>query len=450
MPYNFLKIEEPGKIEDIEYLVKRDIFYSPEIVSTVAEILDDVRKNGDRALFSYCKKFDGIDARSPGDIRITSEEIYEAGKNIPEKYPELAESLDVLYSNLLQYHRAQYEREPKSWFIAPAEGKKLGQLMTPVSRAGMYVPGGRYIYPSSVLMTFVPASVAGVKDIAVFTPPQKDGMVNEVLLYLFSMLKIKEAYKAGGAQAIAALAYGTETIKKVEKIAGPGNIYVTVAKKLVYGNVGIDSLAGPSEVLVLADSSANPSYIAADLLSQAEHDPDALSILLSSDIGIAQAVISQVYIQVDKLYSEYGPRFNKDLAVSALANNCKIIFNSGVDFLIDICNAIAPEHLEIVLKDNEAALSKITNAGAIFIGSYTPVAVGDYICGTNHVIPTGGNAKFASPLGVYDFCKKSSIAFYDRSSLKNERKYIECLSSFENLLAHNNSIRIRFENETRD
>jgi histidinol dehydrogenase len=251
----------------------------------------------------------------------------------------------------------------------------------------------------------------------------------------------------GGAQAIAALAYGTESIKRVEKIAGPGNIYVTVAKKLVYGSVGIDSLAGPSEVLIIADESADAAFAAADLLSQAEHDPDAKSILLTTKKDIASETIGQVYLQLNILYEKYPESFNRDMVIRSLKSNCRIFFNPDMEFLIDISNLIAPEHLEIMANDYDKVLSGIKNAGAIFLGNYTPVAVGDYICGTNHVIPTGGNARFSSPLGVYDFCKKSSVAFYDKEYLGKERKYIELLSEFENLLAHNNSIKIRFKED---
>lgn len=447
MAYDFLKVEKPSSIEDVGYLLKREVTFDPEVVAVVSSIIEDVRKNGDKALLSFCRKYEGRNVASISEILVSGQEISSAAEKVTAMYPELVKALDVAYENLLLYHRAQFEREPKSWYIMPQNGKKLGQIMSSVERVGMYIPGGRYIYPSSVLMTFVPAHVAGVKEIAVFTPPQKDGNINEVLLYLFWRLGINEVYKAGGAQAIAALAYGTETIKKVEKIAGPGNIYVTVAKKLVYGITGIDSLAGPSEVLIIADKSADPSFIAADLLSQAEHDPDARSILLSTDIQIASETISQVYMQVEKLQNRHGSDFNREVTISALEKNCRIIFNPEIDFLVNISNAIAPEHLEIAVSDPESVLKDIRNAGAIFMGNYTPVAVGDYICGTNHVIPTGGNARFSSPLGVYDFCKKSSVAFYDKEMLATEREYIESISGYENLVAHKNSIRIRFKDE---
>jgi len=339
----------------------------------------------------------------------------------------------------------QLKREAGSWLEEPARGKKIGQILTPVERVGAYIPGGRYIYPSSVLMTIIPAAVAGVKEIAICTPPGKDGNIHEVLLYLCSKLGVSEVYRIGGAQAIAVLAYGTDSIKKVDKIVGPGNIYVTAAKKKVFGTVGIDSLAGPSEVMILADCSAKPDFIAADLISQAEHDPDAKSILLSTSESIAKKVIDEIYRQVDSFAGICGSSENVKVILKSLAKNCKIVYSKDKNLIIRICNMAAPEHLEIMMENANDVLKDIKNAGAIFIGDYTPVAVGDYIGGTNHVIPTGGCARFSSSLGVYDFCKRSSIISYDREMLKNESEYIEILSGFENLVAHKNSVRARFK-----
>ncbi|MBE3089491.1 MAG: histidinol dehydrogenase, partial [Actinobacteria bacterium] len=290
------------------------------------------------------------------------------------------------------------------------------------------------------------AILAGVKNIVACTPPQKNGKINDILLYLFAKLGINKVYRIGGAQAIAALAYGTESIEKVDKIVGPGNNYVTAAKKIVFGAVGIDSLAGPSEITIIADGQSNPSFIAADLLSQAEHDSDAKSILLATNKKIAENTITEIYKQTGELCRLYGSRFNKDLIYESLKKNCRIIVNKDLNFLIEVCNIIAPEHLELMVSDFDTVLKSIRNAGAIFLGNYTPVAVGDYICGTNHVIPTGGNARFSSPLGVYDFYKRSSVACYSYDMLKKERKHVETLSDFENLLAHNNSIKVRFKN----
>jgi len=447
MKYDFLKIEKPQNLKDIDGLLKRDASFDAGIISVVSKIIEDIRNSGDKALFTYCAKFDGIDARSISDIKVPEGEIERARKDVAAGYPELVQAIDAAYKNLVEYHGAQFEKEPKAWSIGGGSDRRLGQISNPISRVGLYIPGGRYIYPSSVLMSAVPAAIAGVKDIVVCTPPQKNGKINPVLLYLFSFLNINEVYMAGGAQAIAALAYGTESIKRVEKIAGPGNIYVTAAKKLVYGSVGIDSLAGPSEVLIIADKSADAAFAASDLLSQAEHDPDAKSILLTTEPDIAAEAIRQVYLQLDDLYKTYPDSFNRAMVMCSLESNCRIFCNPDMDFLIDICNLIAPEHLEIMANDYDKVLCGIKNAGAIFLGNYTPVAVGDYICGTNHVIPTGGNARFSSPLGVYDFCKKSSVAYYDKECLRKERKYVEILSEFENLLAHNNSVKIRFKGE---
>jgi histidinol dehydrogenase len=447
MRYDFLKIEKPQNCKDIEGLLKRDLTFDSSIISDVSKIIEAIRISGDKALFSYCAKFDGLDAKSTNDIKVSEDEIANARVEVTASYPELVEAVNIAYKNLVEYHSTQFEKEPKTWSLESVSGRRLGQISSPISRVGLYIPGGRYIYPSSVLMTSVPAAIAGVKDIVVCTPPQKNGKINPVLLYLFSFLNISEVYMLGGAQAIAALAYGTESIKRVEKIAGPGNVYVTVAKKLVYGSVGIDSLAGPSEVLIITDGSANGTFTAADLLSQAEHDPDAKSILLTTSLDVASETIRQVYLQLDSLHEKYPDSFNRDMVVRSLESNCRIFFNPDMEFLIDICNLIAPEHLEIMAKDYDKVLACIKNAGAIFLGNYTPVAVGDYICGTNHVIPTGGNARFSSPLGVYDFCKKSSVAFYDKEHLRKEGKYIELLSEFENLLAHNNSVKIRFKED---
>ncbi|MDD5659577.1 MAG: histidinol dehydrogenase, partial [Actinomycetota bacterium] len=314
-----------------------------------------------------------------------------------------------------------------------------------IDRVCVYIPGGRYVYPSSVLMTVIPAQVAGVKEIVVCTPPLKDGSLNNLLLYLFKFLKIDEVYKIGGAQAIALMAFGSKNVRKVSKILGPGNIYVTAAKKTVYGSVGIDSLAGPSEIVIIADKSSNPFYIASDLLSQAEHDPDAKSILLTDNIDIANETIIKLYEGIEFLKNEYKDRINTEVILESLKNNCRIIHNERIDLIIKISNMIAPEHLEIMTEKPMETLKHIKNAGSIFLGNYTPVAVGDYIGGTNHVIPTNGTAVFSSPLGVYDFFKKSGVTYYDFEALDRERKFIESIADTENLLAHKNSVKVRFK-----
>ncbi|MCL4418188.1 MAG: histidinol dehydrogenase, partial [Actinobacteria bacterium] len=413
---------------------------------TAGKIVENVKKNGDTALIEYCKQFDGTEVSNTGELAVSASELSRASKNVPVEFPELVEALNESYSNLVKYHKSQLEKGSSQWFINPQKGAKLGQLITPIESIGLYIPGGRYIYPSSVLMLAVPAVLAGVKKIIACTPPQKNGKINDILLYLFAKLGINKIYRIGGAQAVAALAYGTESIVRVDKIVGPGNIYVTAAKKIVFGSVGIDSLAGPSEITIIADEKADPSFIAADLLSQSEHDSDAKSILLATNKKIAENTITEIYKQTAEMQKLYGSRFNIDLIYESLEKNCRIIVNKDLNFLIEACNVIAPEHLELMIRDYDTALKSIKNAGAIFLGNYTPVAVGDYICGTNHVIPTGGNARFSSPLGVYDFYKRSSVACYSYDMLKKERRHVETLSDFENLLAHNNSIKVRFKN----
>lgn len=441
-----LKIECPQNIKEIQSWVKRDSEIDFAVFKSAGEIVENIKKNGDSALIKYCKQFDGIEVSDARELAVSTTELSEASRNVPVEFPELVEALNESYANLVKYHKSQLENESSQWFINPQEGARLGQIITSIERVGLYIPGGRYLYPSSVLMSAVPAIIAGVKKIVACTPPQKNGKINDILLYLFAKLGINKVYRIGGAQAVAALAYGTESIEKVDKIVGPGNIYVTAAKKIVFGAVGIDSLAGPSEITIIADGQSNPAFIAADLLSQSEHDFDAKSILLATNKKIAENTITEIYKQTGELRRLYGSRFNRDLIYESLKKNCRIIVNKDLNFLIEVCNIIAPEHLELMVSDYGTALKSIRNAGAIFLGNYTPVAVGDYICGTNHVIPTGGNARFSSPLGVYDFYKRSSVACYSYDMLKRERKHVETLSDFENLLAHNNSIKVRFKN----
>ncbi|OFW54609.1 MAG: histidinol dehydrogenase [Actinobacteria bacterium RBG_13_35_12] len=447
MNYDFLKVEKPKTFEDVIALLATDLKISSSTERAVDKILKEVKVNGDRAILKFCKQFDCFEVKDIDDIRVKDKEINFALTNVKKEFPELVKALGVSYKNIKKYHTAQFRKGEGSWSIKPEKGKEVGQIIFPLERVGIYIPGGRYSYPSSLLMTAIPAIVAGVKEIIICTPPQPDGSLNQVLLYLCGKLKIKEVYKIGGAQAIAALAYGTKSIKKVDKIVGPGNIFVTTAKKKVFGDVGIDSLAGPSDITILADDSANPGFIAADLVSQAEHDPDSRSILLSDSKDTARRVIGKIYEYLDNLIKEYGSRVNIEIILKSLKKNCKIIFSKEKDRLIEICNMIAPEHLEIMVKDAKKVLKNIKNAGAIFIGEYCPVAVGDYIGGTNHVIPTNGNARFSSPLGVYDFLKRSSITFYSKDALKKEKRFIEIFSEFERLFAHKSSIKIRFKND---
>jgi histidinol dehydrogenase len=445
MVYNFLKIEKPEKFEEIDALVSRGLKISDPVYKTVSGIIDKVRSGGDKTVIGLCRQFDRFKAERIDDIKVKDKELEYSFKDVKRNLPDLVESLEVSYKNIMQYHNAQFKREAGSWVIRPEKGKELGQVVRPIKRVGIYIPGGRYIYPSTVLMTVLPALTAGVEEMVICTPPQPDGNINRVLLYLCRRLKVREVYKIGGAQAVAVMAYGTESIKKVDKIVGPGNIYVTAAKKKVFGDVGIDSLAGPSDITVLADGEASPEFIAADLIAQAEHDPDSRSILLSTSLNLAKRTIEEIYRRLKILRGEYGGKSNFNVIFSSLKNNCRIIFNKDKDWLIGVCNIIAPEHLEVMTADAKKILKGIKNAGAVFIGRYCPVAVGDYIGGTSHVIPTGGNARFSSPLGVYDFLKRSSTTFYDKSALKKEKKYIEAISGFEELLAHKDSVKIRFK-----
>ena len=443
MKYDFLKIEKPKNKGEIEKLVTRGLRVPDSVDKAVDNILSKVRSGGDRAVLNLCRQFDNFEAKSIDDIKVKGKEIDSAFRDVKRNLPDLVKALEVSCKNIIEYHAAQFKREPDSWLIRPVKGKELGQVIRPLERAGIYIPGGRYIYPSSVLMTVLPAVIAGVEEIVICTPPQSDGDLNQVLLYLCKKLKVSEVYKIGGAQAIAVLSYGTESIKRVDKIVGPGNIYVTAAKKKVFGDVGIDSLAGPSDITVLADSSASPEFIAADLISQAEHDPDSRSVLLTTSLDMAESVIKNIYTNIEMLEKKYGSKINIKVILSSLKKNCRIIFNPEMGWLIGVCNMIAPEHLEIMVKGAKKVLKEIKNAGAIFVGQYCPVAVGDYIGGTNHVIPTNGNARFSSPLGVYDFLKKSSITFYSKSILKKERTFIEMISGFERLYAHGDSVEIR-------
>lgn len=444
MNLNILKVIKVTDIKSAREIYK-DHFDIPEYAArSVESILKDVRENGEEAVLRYTKDFDKVSFKDWEDAKLSAEEKNKGFEDIKSNNPELVNAINKSYANIRLFHEQQLAHEPKTWYIEPDTGRKLGQISSVIERVCVYIPGGRYVYPSSMLMAVTPAQVAGVKEIVVCTPSLKDGSLNNLLLYLFKFLNIKEVYKIGGAQAIALMAYGGQKVKKVSKIVGPGNIYVTAAKKMVYGAVGIDSLAGPSEIVIVADRTSNPYYIAADLLSQAEHDPDAKSILLTDNIDIANETIIKIYEEIEFLKSEYGSRVNIDIILKSLSANCRIIYNESIDLIIKISNEIAPEHLEIMTDHPEKTLEKIKNAGSIFLGNYTPVAVGDYIGGANHVIPTSGTSVFSSPLGVYDFFKKSGVTFYSFDALDRERKFIEDMADTENLLAHKNSVKIRF------
>lgn len=417
----------------LENLLKRSPNNYGNYEAAVAEILDKVRSEGDSALFAYTKEFDKTEITKE-TIRVTEEEIREAYDAVD---PTLVDVIRKALVNIRNYHERQKQN---SWFTSSEEGTMLGQKVTPLQRVGVYVPGGKAVYPSSVLMNIVPAKVAGVDRIVMTTPPGKDGKVNPSTLVAAREAGADEIYKAGGAQAVGALAYGTESIPKVDKIVGPGNIFVALAKKAVYGHVSIDSIAGPSEILILADDSANPRFVAADLLSQAEHDELASAILITTSRELAEKVSYEVE-EFAKVLSR------REIIQKSLDNFGYILIAENMDEAIDAANAIASEHMEIVTKNPFEVMMKVRNAGAIFIGEYSSEPLGDYFAGPNHVLPTNGTAKFFSPLSVDDFVKKSSIVYYSREALEKIHKDIEQFASSEQLTAHANSIAVRFENE---
>ena len=417
----------------LENLLKRSPNNYGKFEAAVADILANVKEKGDEALFSYTKEFDKVEV-TPETIRVTEEEIEEAYKAVDASLLEVIRKALV---NIRSYHEKQRQN---SWFTSTENGTMLGQKVTPLNRVGVYVPGGKAVYPSSVLMNIVPAKVAGVPHIVMTTPPGKDGKVNPSTLVAAKEAGADEIYKVGGAQAVGALAYGTASIPKVDKIVGPGNIFVALAKKAVYGHVSIDSIAGPSEILVLADETANAHYVAADLLSQAEHDEMASAILITTSTELAQNVEKEMegYLKVLS---------RKEIIEKSLENFGYILIAEDMDEAIEAANEIASEHMEIVTKNAFEVMMKVRNAGAIFIGEYSSEPLGDYFAGPNHVLPTNGTAKFFSALSVDDFIKKSSIVYYSRSALQEIHKDIIQFASSEQLTAHANSIAVRFEEE---
>jgi len=417
----------------LEDLLKRSPNSYGEFEDRVAAILDDVRKRKDEALFEYTKRFDGADICADNLI-VTQEEIDEAYRLVD---PSLIDVIRKALVNIRVYHEKQRQY---SWFDSKPDGSMLGQKVTPLYRVGVYVPGGKAVYPSSVLMNIVPAKVAGVNQIVMTTPPGKDGKINPNTLVAAKEAGADVIYKVGGAQAIAALAYGTEAIPKVDKIVGPGNIYVALAKKAVYGHVSIDSIAGPSEILVIADHTANPRFVAADLLSQAEHDEMASAILITTSRELAE----KVSVEVDKFVAALS---RTEIMEKSLENYGYILLADTMDDAIDAANSIASEHMEIITENAFEVMMKVRNAGAIFIGEYSSEPLGDYFAGPNHVLPTNGTAKFFSPLSVDDFIKKSSIIYYSKEALRPVHKDIIQFAESEELTAHANSIRVRFEDE---
>ena len=428
-----VKLTEESRSRLLEDLLKRSPNQYPQYESRVSEIIANIREKGDEALFSYTKAFDKADI-GPENVRVTEEEIQEAYTKVD---PGLVDVIRKALVNIRSYHEKQ---KRYSWFDSTPKGTLLGQKVTPLRAVGVYVPGGKAAYPSSVLMNIVPAKVAGVEKIVMTTPCNAAGEVNPATLVAAKEAGADEIYKAGGAQAIAALAFGTESIPKVDKIVGPGNIYVALAKKAVYGHVSIDSIAGPSEILVLADETANPRYVAADLLSQAEHDELASAILVTTSEELAKKISSEI----DEFLKTLS---RKEIIQKSLDNYGHILIAENLEEAIEAANEIASEHLEIVTRDPFQVMTKIRNAGAIFIGEYSSEPLGDYFAGPNHILPTNGTAKFFSPLSVDDFVKKSSIVYYSREALEEVHEDIIRFAKAEQLTAHANSIQVRFEKD---
>ena len=427
------KLNKDTKQNLLEDLLKRSPNSYGQYEASVQSILNEVKEKKDEAVFAFTRKFDGAEI-SADNILVTEAEIEEAYQEVD------ASLLDVIRkarNNIENFHAKQRQN---SWFDSKPDGTILGQKVTPLQRVGVYVPGGKAVYPSSVLMNVMPAKVAGVDEIIMVTPPGKEGKISPNTLVAAKEAGVDKIYKVGGAQAIGALAYGTESIPKVDKIVGPGNIYVALAKKAVYGHVSVDSIAGPSEILVIADETANPRYVAADLLSQAEHDELASAILVTTSEELAKAVSNEVdgFLKVLS---------RSEIIAKSLDNYGYILIADTMDDVIDVANEIASEHLEIQTKNPFEVMTKIRNAGAIFIGEYASEPLGDYFAGPNHILPTNGTAKFFSPLSVDDFVKKSSIISYSKDALSRVHKDIEAFAKAEQLTAHANSVHVRFENE---
>ena len=426
-----LKLTPETQNNILENLLKRSPNSYGEYEARVNDIIINVREKKDAAIFDYTKRFDGAEIDA-SNILVTDEEIKEAYEQVDEKL------LDVIRKALVNIKTYHEKQRQNSWFDSQPNGIILGQKVTPLQRVGVYVPGGKAVYPSSVLMNVMPAKVAGVDEIIMTTPPGADGKVYPSTLVAAKEAGVDKIYKVGGAQAVAAMAFGTESIPKVDKIVGPGNIYVALAKKAVFGYVSIDSIAGPSEILVLADETANPRFVAADLLSQAEHDEMASAILITTSEELAK----QVAVEVDKFTAQLS---RKEIIQKSLDNYGYILVADTMEAAIATANEIASEHLELVTKNPFEVMTKIRNAGAIFIGEYSSEPLGDYFAGPNHVLPTNGTAKFFSPLSVDDFIKKSSIISYSREALEPVYKDIVSFAECEKLTAHANSIRVRFE-----
>ncbi|WPC37342.1 histidinol dehydrogenase [Brachyspira hyodysenteriae] len=423
-----IKVINYKECKSLDDILLRSQFSHDDVNEKVKAILEDVKQNGDDALKKYAKMFDNAEI---DNLEVTEKEIEEAYNRVDEKFKE---TLKLAYNNIEKFHKKQLRN---SYITNEEYGIVMGQIINPIEKVGVYIPGGTAVYPSTVLMNVIPAKVAGVNEIILVSPPNKEGKINANILAAAKIAGVNRVFKTGGAQAIAALSYGTESIPKVYKIVGPGNIYVAMAKRLVYGEVSIDMVAGPSEVLIIADETANHIHIASDMLAQAEHDKLASSILVTTSKEIAEKTKEELYKQLEKLS-------RKDIASESIENNGRIIITETIDEAIYINNEIAPEHLEISIKEPFSVLSKIKNAGSIFLGDYTPEALGDYLSGANHVIPTSGTAKFASPLSVDDFIKKSYITYYTKDALSKVKDNIINFAEHESLEAHANSVKVRF------
>ena len=408
-------IRVSGKIDraEVERLISRKSLRDEPALGIVRRIVDAVRLRGDEAVIQYTKEFDRVEL-SPADLEVSEDEIEVAYQGIPE---EFVAALSLARDNIKSFSQGQ---KVVPWTASKENGASLGERVLPLSRVGVYIPGGRAAYPSSVLMNVVPAKVAGVEEIIMCVPPEEDGRVNRHTLVAAQIAEVDRIFRIGGAQAVAAMAYGTQTIPRVDKITGPGNIYVTLAKKEVYGDVGIDMLAGPSEVLILADGTADADFVVADMLAQAEHDPKALAILVTDSTELAESAEKRVKVE-----------------------NARIILVGNMASAIEVANIVGPEHLEIMTENPAEMVDEIMNVGAIFIGPYSPVAVGDYLAGPNHVLPTGGTARFSSPLGVYDFVKRSSLVYYTPKGLARASQAIQVLARAEGLVGHARSVGIR-------
>lgn len=433
---NMLKtVVYQGSLESVaKSLDNRKETISKEVNDTVNKIIEDIVQKGDEALKSYCQKLDGYCIHSIDDMSVSDAEKEEGLKQVDESYIKI---LERTKQQITEFHKNQID---KSWSLYKDNGVLMGQIVRPIERVALYVPGGTACYPSTVLMNAIPAKLAGVKDLVIITPVKEDGKVNPVILAAAKVCGVDTIYKFGGAQGVAAIAYGTKTIKKADKIVGPGNIYVATAKKLCYGVVDIDMVAGPSEVLVIADDSANPKYIAADLMSQAEHDCLASALLVTTSTKLIEEVNQELKRQIQYLQ-------RKDIIEESLQKYGGAILVSSLLEAFAVSNYLAPEHLEVVVENPVNTLPYIKNAGSIFLGEYTPEPLGDYMSGTNHVLPTGGTAKFYSALGVYDFVKYSSYSYYPKNVLASFKDDVVTFANSEGLDGHANSIKVRFEED---